>query len=34
MIDLTFMACLDVKKRKGSRVDEGRVIQLPCLEVF
>ena len=30
----TFMACLEVKKRRGSRVEGGRVIQLPCLEVF
>ena len=30
----TFMACLDVKKRRGSRVEGERVIQLPCLEVF
>ena len=28
------MACLDVKKRRGSRVEGGRVIQLPHLEVF
>ena len=28
------MACLDVKKRMGSRVKGGRVIQLPYLEVF
>ena len=28
------MACLDVKKRKGSRVEGRRVIQLSCLKVF
>ena len=28
------MARLEVKKRRGSRVKGGRVIQLPCLEVF
>ena len=28
------MACVDVKKRRGSRVEGGRVIQLPCLKVF
>ena len=28
------MACLDVYKRRGSRVKEGRVIQLPYLKVF
>ena len=28
------MACLGVKKRRESRVKGGRVIQLPCLEVF
>ena len=28
------MACLEVKKRKGSRVEGGRVIQLPCLKIF
>ena len=30
----TLMVCLEVKKRRGSRVEGGRVIQLPCLEVF
>ena len=29
-----FMACSEVKKRRESRVEGGRVIQLPCLEVF
>ena len=28
------MAYLGVKKRRESRVKSGRVIQLPCLEVF
>ena len=28
------MACLDVKKWRGSRVEGGRVVQLPCLEDF
>ena len=28
------MACLDVKKWRGSRVEGGGVIQLPCLEDF
>ena len=28
------MACLEVKKRRGSRVEGGRVIQLSYLEVF
>ena len=28
------MACLDVKKRRESRVEGRRVIQLPYLEVF
>ena len=30
----SLMACLEVKKRRGSRVEGGRVIQLPYLEVF
>ena len=30
----TLMACLEVKKRRGSRIEGGRVIQLPYLEVF
>ena len=30
----TVMVCLEVKKRRESRVEGGRVIQLPCLEVF
>ena len=30
----SIMACLEVKKRRGGRVKGGRVIQLPCLEVF
>ena len=28
------MVCLEVKKRRGSRVEGRRVIQLPCLKVF
>ena len=28
------MACLEVKKRRGSRVKGERVIQLPYLEIF
>ena len=28
------MACLEVKKRRESRVEGGRVIQLSYLEVF
>ena len=28
------MVCLEVKERRESRVEGGRVIQLPCLEVF
>ena len=31
---LVLLACLEVKKRRGSRVEGGRVIQLPYLEVF
>ena len=30
----SFMACLDVKKRRGSRVEGRRVVQLPYLGVF
>ena len=30
----TLVACLDVKKRRESRVKGERVIQLSCLEVF
>ena len=30
---VTVMVCLDVKKRRGSRVERGRVIQLSCLGV-
>jgi len=29
-----FMLCLDVGRRRGSRVEGGRVIKLPCLDVF
>ena len=28
------MICLDVGKRKGSRVEGGRVIKLPYFDVF
>ena len=28
------MACLGVKKMRGSRVKGGRVIQLSCLKIF
>ena len=28
------MACLEVKKWRGSRVKGGGVVQLPCLGVF
>ena len=28
------MACLEVEKRRGSRIEGERVIQLSCLEVF
>ena len=31
---LSLMAYLEVKKRRESRVEEGRVVQLLCLEVF
>ena len=31
---LVFMACLDVKKMRESKVEGGRVIQLSCLKVF
>ena len=31
---LKLMAYLEVKKRRGNRVEGGRVIQLSCLEVF
>ena len=31
---VTLIAYLEVKKRRESRVEGGRVIQLPCLEVF
>ena len=33
-VDLSLMACLEVKKWRGSRVKGGGVVQLPCLEVF
>ena len=32
--NISFMACLEVKKWRGSRVKGGGVVQLSCLEVF
>ena len=36
LIPQSLIACLEVRKRRGSKVKGGggRVIQLPCLEVF
>ena len=34
LLIVALMACLEILKRKGSRVEGGRVIQLLCLKVF